>query len=265
MTTVTSTDGTTIGYTATGRGPALVVVDGALCHRGFGPSAALAETFAAAGYRVHSYDRRGRGASGDAAPYSPDREVEDLAAVIAAAGDPYVVGLSSGAALALRAANAGVGMRGLALYEAPFVVDDSRAPVRPRFHERMDEHLAAGRRGAALKLFMGEGVGVPAPVLALLPLLPAWRRLKQLAHTLPYDLAVMGASAFDGVPVPAQRGAGVGVPSLVLGGGRSPAWMRHSVECLGGVIPGARVEFVPGQTHQVKPAALVPVLSGFFR
>ena len=129
MSTVRSADGTTIAYTRAGQGPPLILVDGALCSRSFGPMPKLAEQLAPH-FTVYTYDRRGRGASSDTKPYAPDREVEDLEALVAVAGDTvYVHGTSSGAALALEAAKHIRSIARLALYEPPFIVDGSRAPM----------------------------------------------------------------------------------------------------------------------------------------
>ena len=94
MSTVRSADGTTIGYTKAGQGPPLILVDGALCSRSFGPMPKLAEQLTPH-FTVYTYDRRGRGESGDTQPYEPDREVEDLEALMALAGDSvYLHGTS---------------------------------------------------------------------------------------------------------------------------------------------------------------------------
>src|SRR5215469_6544403 len=129
MTTVRSADGTAIGYTRAGQGPPLILVDGALCSRSFGPMPKLAEQLAPH-FTVYTYDRRGRGDSGDTAPDDPDREVEDLEALVALAGDPvYLYGTSSGGALALEAAKHIRAIARLAVYELPFIVDDTRDPM----------------------------------------------------------------------------------------------------------------------------------------
>ena len=124
MSRVTSSDGTTIAYDRTGAGPAVIVVDGALCRRAFGPSADLAKLLSRH-FTVYTYDRRGRGESTDTAPYSPAREVEDLAALVeAAGGDAALVGLSSGGALSLDAAASGLAIRWVVAYEPPYIDDD---------------------------------------------------------------------------------------------------------------------------------------------
>lgn len=146
--TVVSADGTSIAYSRVGNGPAVILVDGALGHRGFGPCTPLAERLSGH-FTVITYDRRGRGESGDTQPYSPEREIEDLRALVALASEPvYLWGISSGAALALEAANSGLPVRKLAIYENPAIVDDARRPVRADYRERLEALVAAGRRGA---------------------------------------------------------------------------------------------------------------------
>ncbi|MGH2945167.1 MAG: alpha/beta fold hydrolase [Solirubrobacteraceae bacterium] len=152
MSEVTSRDGTTIAFDRLGEGPAVVLVDGALSHRALGPTARLADPLAA-DLTVIRYDRRGRGESGDTAPYDTAREVEDLEAVIAEAGGPAsVVGLSSGAALALEAAASGLAMTKLALYEPPFDADS--AEPDEAYVQRLNELIAAGRNGDAVEWFL---------------------------------------------------------------------------------------------------------------
>jgi pimeloyl-ACP methyl ester carboxylesterase len=261
MPTVTSADGTTIAYERVGQGPPLVLVDGALCYRASGPSGPLAAALADR-FTVHTYDRRGRGDSGDTPPYAIEREVEDVAALVAAAGGrPAVYGISSGAALALEAAARGVPMTRLALYEAPYVVDDSRAPVDAAYVARMDE-LAGTAPGAAVRHFMRNGVGLPAVVAVLMRLMPGWSKLTAVAHTLPYDTALT-ADLQGGRPLPRDRWSGVDVPTLVIAGTKSPAWIQQAMRELAEVVPGARHHRLEGQTHMVKPAALAPVLTDF--
>lgn len=169
-----SRDGTTIAYERSGSGPALVLVDGAMCQREMGPARPLAKLLAEH-YTVYVYDRRGRGDSGDTAPYAAQREVEDLEAVInEAGGSAYVFGQSSGAALSLEAAHQGVSIRKLAVFEPPFIVDDSREPVPHDYIAQLEAMLAADRPGDAVKSFMKQ-VGVPGIMIALMRLMPGGR------------------------------------------------------------------------------------------
>lgn len=260
MNTVVSKDGTTIAYDRRGDGPALVLVDGALCSRAQGPMPDLAEQLASE-FTVYNYDRRGRGDSGDQDEYDVEREIEDLAAVIeAAGGSAYVYGTSSGAALALRAAEAGLPITRLVAFEPPYVVDDSRKPI-PR---TWVSDLKALGPGDAVKYFMTKGIGLPGFVVALMKLMPAWKGMKAVAHTLPYDATLLGENCF-GQPLDASQWASIDQPVLVVNGGKSPGWMKTSVRALAAAVPGAKHEEVPGQNHVIKATAIAPVIAGFLR
>ncbi|MDQ2716811.1 MAG: alpha/beta hydrolase [Chloroflexota bacterium] len=260
--TVTSKDGTVIAYSQVGQGPALILVDGALCYRQFGPAQDLAAKLSPH-FTVITYDRRGRGESGDSQPYAVEREVEDLAALVeVAGGTAYVSGQSSGAGLALEAANRLPGITKLALYEAPFVVDDTGKPITPALLASVKEALAHNQRSKAVKLFMKQ-VGTPAFMLAIMPLFPMWSKLTAVAHTLPYDLSTIVAYG-AGKPLPTTLGSSITVPTLVMDGGKSPTWMRHSMQALAQTLPNASYRTLAGQTHMVKSEALVPVLVEFF-
>ncbi|MGZ4470171.1 MAG: alpha/beta fold hydrolase [Nocardioidaceae bacterium] len=258
----TSADGTQIAYEQTGHGPALVLVDGALCHRAFGPSRGVAEQLADR-FTGHASDRRGRGESGaGATPYDIQREVEDLLAVISAAGGhAHVLGVSSGAVLALEAARQGAPIDRLAAYEAPFIVDGTHPANDPRLPERTQAYVDEGRRGDAVRLFM-RTVGVPAPFIALMRFMPAWKKLTGVAHTLPYDLSIVVGHQ-QGEPVPAGYYDEVTPETLVVAGGKSPAYMRNAQAAIAQAVPHCRLETLPGQTHMVKPKVLAPVLAGF--
>jgi pimeloyl-ACP methyl ester carboxylesterase len=262
MSTVTSSDGTVIAYTRAGQGPVLITVDGALCHRGFGMGKAFCDLLAP-DFTVISYDRRGRGESGDAKSYSVAREVEDLAALIQMAGSSALVfGASSGAALALEAASSGLPITRLALYEPPFIVDNSRTPTPDDFVEQLHSKLAAGRRGDAVKLFM-QLVQVPAFGIFMMQWMPVWSKLKAVAHTLPYDLTIM-KDYQRGQPLPTERWSKMTIPTLVMDGGKSPAWMRNGVRAAADAISSAEYRTLPGQTHMVQIRVLAPVLKEFF-
>lgn len=259
----TSADGTQIAYESVGTGPALVIVEGALCHRGMGGykilSPVLSEHFTVTGY-----DRRGRGESGAGeSAYEVQREVEDLIAVLDAAGpNAFVFAASSGAALALEAARQGVPMRSLAVYEAPFIVDDTHAPNDPDLPQRIEALVAENRRGEAVKTFM-KVVGAPAPMVAVMPLFPVWKGLKSVAHTLAYDFRIV-LPFEQGTPLPAGHYAAVATPTLVIAGGKSPEYMRNAQAAIAAQVPGSRLETLPGQTHMIKAKATVPVLLDHF-
>jgi pimeloyl-ACP methyl ester carboxylesterase len=259
---VLSKDGTAIAFDRIGNGPPVILVDGALCYRGMGQSGQLADLLAQH-FTVFTYDRRGRGSSGDTAPYAVEREVEDIAALLSEAGGAaFVWGMSSGAVLALEAANFLRGIKRVALYEAPFIVDDSRSTTAGDW-VRIGEAIAADRRSDAVKLFL-KSVGAPAFFIALMRLTPMWSKLRAIAHTLPYD----GATVRDnqrGKALPANRWASVTVPTLIMDGGKSPAWMRRANESLAASLPNAQYRTLEAQTHMLKPKAHAPMLLEFFK
>ncbi len=258
-----SQDGTAIAFDRKGSGPPVILIDGALCYRESGPNRALADALRER-FTVFTYDRRGRGESGDAPYYEVTREVEDIAALIDVAGAPaHLYGISTGGALALETAKRLPGkVASLALYEIPFVVDDSRPPVAEDFKSRLQALLVADRRSAAIKLFMREAARLPSPLVAAMPLFPGWSKNKAIAHTLANDVAIMGDTQRGG-PLPADRWASITQPTLVADGGKSPAWLRNAAAQLAQRLPHARVQTLDGQRHYVKAAALAPVLGEF--
>jgi len=265
MPTVISRDGSTIAYDAIGNGPAVILVDGALGSRStFGGDSELARLLAA-NFRVYTYDRRGRGGSSDTQPFAVAREVEDIEALIdAAGGDAYLYGISSGGALALEAA---IGLpskvKKLAMYEVPY--DSSEAGIRAwhAYRAQLDDFVAAGQRGDAVALFM-TFVGVPDDMLAGMRQSPMWPTLEAVALTLPYDAAALGADR----TVPIERAAAVTARTLVMDGGASyeiMPFMRASAEALAHAIPNAQRQILEGQGHDVSAKALAPVLAAFFK
>jgi pimeloyl-ACP methyl ester carboxylesterase len=262
MNTVRSADGTTISYTRAGQGPPLILVDGALCSRSFGPMPKLAEQLAPH-FTVYTYDRRGRGESGDTQPYAPDREIEDLEALIALAGETvYLHGTSSGAALVLEAAKHIRSITRLAVYEPPFIIDGSRPPMPDDYLPRLKGLVADGRHGDAVKMFM-RFVGTPAVFTAIMPLTPVWGKLKAVAPTLPYDITIVHDHQ-HGTPYTPGEWAAVKAPTLVAAGGKSPAWMTNATRTLADALPDATYRTLPGQNHMVKAQAIAPVLTDFF-
>jgi pimeloyl-ACP methyl ester carboxylesterase len=261
MSEVLSLDGTRIAYERTGNGSPIILVDGALCSRKMGPMASLAALLANR-FTVYRYDRRGRGDSGDTQPYAVEREVEDIAALIDAAGAPVCVfGTSSGAALALEAASRGLAISKLALYEAPFIVDDTRTPLLEDYGAGLTRYLSENRRGDAVAHFM-KAVGVQAPFVFLMRFMPMFSKLKAVAHTLPYDCAIV-ADNQRGQALPQDHWTYAG-PILVAVGGKSPAWMRNAMVALANVLPNAELRTLAGQTHMVSEKTLAPVLLDFF-
>lgn len=257
-----SADGTSIAFDRSGEGPALVLVGGALSERS--AAANLAATLAPR-FTVFAYDRRGRGDSGDTDPYAPEREVEDLEALISGAGgSAFVFGHSSGAALALMAARTPrASVSKLALYEPPFIVDDTRPALTDDYVTQLDALVSAGRRGDAVAYFMNVGVGVPEEAIAQMRGEPSWQGLEALAHTLAYDGRIMDGE-MAGQPLPAEWATSVTVPTLVLDGGNSPEWQRRSVEALADLLPEAERVTLEGQDHGAASEVLAPVLESFF-
>ena len=262
MPTVQSKDGTSIAYEKKGTGPSVLVVDGALCYRASGPSGPLAELLQPH-FTVYTYDRRGRGESGDTQPYAVEREIEDIEALISeAGGSAFVYGISSGAALALEAASRLKGIQKLALYEIPYVVDNSIPPQPDDYLAQMDGLIASNRQGDAVRLFM-KTVGVPAFFVAIMRFMPAWSKLKGIAHTLPYDFRILGDNR-AGKPLDGEKWSSATMTTLVMDGGKSPDWMRNAMQAVAKVLPNAQYRTLDRQTHMLKPEALTPVLIEFF-
>ena len=261
MRQVKSRDGTAIAFDQSGKGPAIILVAGALSDRsGAAPLAALL----AQHLTVVAYDRRGRGDSGDTAPYAVEHEIEDIDALIKAVdGSAFVFGHSSGAVLALEAAAAGLAIPKLAVYEPPFFVDDSRPPQAEDYLARLTDLVSTGRYGQAVELFLAEAVGVPAEMVDQIRSSPMWTTMEKTARTLPYDHLIMGDSV-TGHPLPAARWASVTQPTLVMDGGASPPWLRHAAQGLVTVLRNATYLTLEGQTHAADPAVVAPALVEFF-
>lgn len=256
MDTVRSADGTVIAYDRAGAGPVLIVSPGAFCTRHtFVAPPELRQRFT-----VVTYDRRGRGDSGDTEPFAPEREYEDLAAVAAAAGpEPaFVFGHSSGAAIALRAAASGVPLAAVAAYEAPFQNEDTPRPsADPAAHIR--ELVRAGRQDEAVRFWMADVARLPADMVAQLEGAPWAKAMAALTPTLPYDLAVAAGG------VPTDELAKITAPVIVLGGANSAAWFRRSVAEQAAAIPGAQLQMIDGYDHNAPPEVITPILIEFFR
>ncbi|HEX9013637.1 MAG TPA: alpha/beta hydrolase, partial [Anaerolineaceae bacterium] len=245
MATVKSKDGTSIAYNRTGSGPAVILIDGALCYRGFGPMPELSKLLAPH-FTVYTYDRRGRGESGDTRPYSVQREVEDLEALIdAAGGSAFLCGLSSGGALALEtAARLGDKVKKLAIYEAPYNSDENERQAWRDYARRLGELEEAGSLGDAVVLFMSF-VGTPAEMVAGMRSSPVWPMFEAVAPTLVYDRDVLGNDRV----VPIDRAAQVKASTLVMNGGAGFPFMRDTAVALAKAIPHARHRVLEGQRH----------------
>jgi pimeloyl-ACP methyl ester carboxylesterase len=259
MDTIRSKDGTTIAFDKHGSGPALILVAGATSRRS--SKADLADVLAPH-FSVYNYDRRGRGGSGDTAPYAVDREIEDIDALIdEAGGSALLYGHSSGGCLALDATVAlGDKVKGLAVYEVPYNDDPQAQKSWGEYITRLTDALTSNRRGDAVALFMAIA-GAPEAEIESMRKAPFWGEMEAVAPTLAYDHTyVMGK---DG-SVPMERAAVVRVPTLLLTGGRGAPFMLETARTLSKVIPRATLRTLNGQTHVVQPEVLAPVLVEYF-
>lgn len=259
----TSRDGTTIAYERSGQGPVVILVGGAFDTRSEPRLVGLADALASQ-LTVFNYDRRGRGDSGDTPPYAVEREVEDIAALVdTAGGTAHLYGWSSGSVLALEAASRLPGkVVKLAMYEPPFIVEDSRLPFPADYVERLNEQIAAGRRGDAVELFITAAFAPPTEVLSMMRKDPTWTAWEKVAHSLVYDAAVLGDTQ-SGRPLPAGRWASATAPTLVVTGELSPPFFHHGAAALVDVLPHPTHRVLAGQDHSVDPVALAPVLLDF--
>jgi pimeloyl-ACP methyl ester carboxylesterase len=256
MQNVTSRDGTTIAFDKMGDGPPVILVCGGSTDRmaNQGLAAELAGDFT-----VYNYDRRGRGDSGDTPPYAVEREVEDIAAVIdAAGGSAHLYGTSSGAALAMEAAASGLPVRKLAMWEPPYGLD-GRPDLPADTASVYRDLVAAGRRGDAVEYFMAKVVGLPPEFVAGARHAPFWAQQEALAHTLAYDAEIMGDYR-----IPVERAKAVPVPAIVINGGASFGFMGETADALAKLIPNAQRRTLEGQRHDVDPAVLAAALKQFF-
>ena len=254
---VTSADGTSIAYERRGAGAPVILVGGAFNDRT--PVAGLAEVLAG-DFTTIAYDRRGRGSSGDAGTYAIEREIEDIAALIAeAGGTASVFGHSSGAVLALEAAAAGLPIEKLVAYEPPYATPEH---LRADVVEKVRAQLAAGDRDGAVATFLMVA-GTPAEMVEGMKAAPVWGWFTALAHTLPYDLAICG----PGARPRADHLARISVPALVIGGGASPEELQSGARVAASLVPGARHETLEGQDHGVLqyPESLRDLLVGFLK
>ncbi len=267
MLSVTSKDGTRIAYEVQGSGPAVILVDGALCYRGFGPMAGLAKLLEPH-FTVYTYDRRGRGESGSASgdrSHIVEYEVEDLAALIqVAGGSAYLFGISSGGALALEAAlRLGAGrVKKLAIYEAPYDSEAGAPQAWRQYRQQLADLLAQNRQGDMAALFM-QFVGTPADRVNGMRQSPMWPMIEAVAPTLLNDAADLGPDR----AVPAGRAEQVTIPALVMNGGESRTiapFMVATAQALAKAMPRGQYRELPGQRHDVDVAVLAPVLVEFF-
>ncbi|WP_028778233.1 alpha/beta fold hydrolase [Shimazuella kribbensis] len=252
MNSFISKDGTKIAYDKIGEGPALILIGGAFSYRKFPGMVQLANSLSKH-FTVYNYDRRGRGDSDDKPAYHIDREIEDLEALIeVAGGSSHVWALSAGAVLALRAAARGVNIEKLALHEPPFVVDNQGHQPPKNFVIQVKELIDANRKAETIKYFMTKGMGAPSFVVHMMRFMPeVWSKLMAVAHTLPYDAAIMDGY-MDGKPLSANTWSSVTMPTLVLEGTKSPVRLRHGAQAITDVLPNAKLVSKKGFDHTKK-------------
>ena len=263
MNTVISKDGTKIAYETKGFGRPVILVDGALTYRSFGPMPGLAGLLAPY-FTVYTYDRRGRGESSNSKPYAVEREIEDIEALIQqAGGGAFVYGISSGACLALEAAiKLGSKIKKLALNEPPYNSNKGALQAWKEYRQELEKSLAANRRGDAVVLFM-QFVGTPTEQIEGMRQAPMWPMFEAVAPTLVYDATVMG----DDRSAPIKRAANVKIPALVMDGGANLVYMpfmHDTATALAKAIPYAQQHTLEGQTHDVNLEVLAPILVEFF-
>ncbi|MFA3876959.1 alpha/beta fold hydrolase [Streptomyces sp. MMCC 100] len=250
-----SRDGTPIAYERSGQGPAVVLVSGAMST---GATMAPLAAELSGRFDVTVYDRRGRGESGDTAPYAVEREIDDLAALVeVVGGEASLYGMSSGGALVLRAAASGLPVRRAAVYEVPYAMDDAATRAAAEYTERLAEALGQDRRGDAVELFLRR-TGLGEDMIRGARQSPMWAGMESVAPSLAYDDTVMG----DG-RVPTSAIASITAPLLVLAGGASDAWWHEAARAVAQAAPDGRYGTVDGQTHMVEPGVLAPVLAEF--
>ncbi len=245
---VTSKDGTRIAYEQTGSGPVLILVSAALADR---DGARLLAKQLSSSFTVINYDRRGRGKSANTKPFAVEREVEDLAALVRSTGGPvFLFGSSSGAVLALDAANSlGSTVEKLFLFEPPFIVDSSRLSIPDTLIQEINTSLAANDRDGAIALFFGKGMGIPSPGIAFMRwMLPAWSEMKGLAHTAPYDLMLL-AGTQSGHSLDAGRWSRVSARTMVAAGSRGEPFFHSGAKALVACLPAAKYRSLEGLDH----------------
>lgn len=262
MRTVTSIDGTTIAFDQMGSGPALILVGGAVQHRAFDPSTAKLASLLAPHFTVYHYDRRGRGDSTDTLPFAVEREIEDIEALVNdAGGSAYLFGMSSGGALVLHAARQlGDKIKKIAVYEVPYNDDPVARQTYHTYYTNLHQAVAENRRGDAAALFLTQ-VGTPAEQITGMRQQPFWQTFERIAPTLAYDAAALGEEAI----IPTDLVAQVKVPALVISGDAGYPFMLETSKNLAAALPNAQQRTLAGQTHDVSPEVLAPVLIEFFK
>jgi pimeloyl-ACP methyl ester carboxylesterase len=260
MNGITSKDGTKIAFDRSGKGATLILVGGAFQYRAIDERTAQLASLLAQHFTVYNYDRRGRGDSTDTQPYAIEREIEDLNALIEeAGGSADIFGMSSGAVLALRAVAHGLAIKKLALYEPPLGNPGVSRQAAESYTRQLTAFLAEGRRGDAVALAM-TSFGTPAEAVAGMRQSPVWAMFEAVAPTLAYDDAIMGDGS---LPIAIMKK--VGIPTLVIDGGASPAFMHEAVQAVADGLSHGQQRTLEGQTHAYQPEVLAPVLVAFYK
>ena len=248
---VMSRDGTHIDFDRSGEGPPLILVLGAFNDRTTGAPLA---SFLKADFTVVNYDRRGRGQSGDTAPYAIEREIEDLDALIKeVGGSASLLGYSSGGLLALHAVIKGLSIPKLVLYEVPVMGHDAGL-VPP-----LADLVLTGRRGDAVEYFQSKFVGMPEQVVNQLKHAPFRPYLESIAHTTVYDATLVCE------PPHANDLARITVPTLVITGSESQSTFLQANESLASSLPQGQYLCLEGQTHHLDGPVLAPVVRDFLQ
>jgi pimeloyl-ACP methyl ester carboxylesterase len=259
---VSSRGGTQIACQRSGSGPVIILVSPALGDHTANEQLA---GILSRNLTVINYDRRGRGASTDTPAYAVEHEVEDIEALMdAVGGSGYLFGSSSGAVLALEAANRlGNKVRALFMYEPPFIVDSLRPPLPTDYLKHLHDLISAGRRAEAVEYFMSKAVGVPDDMLAQMRQAAMWPSLEAVAHTLVYDGEIMG-DTMSGNPLPPHRWASVTAPALVMDGEKSPDWMHHAAMAIAALLPKAHYRTLEGLDHSAMMTAPLDIATTMY-
>jgi pimeloyl-ACP methyl ester carboxylesterase len=264
--TAISRDGTIIAYEQSGTGPALILVSAALADRS--GNRRLAQ-YLSDRFTIINYDRRGRGASGNISPYTIEKEVEDIAALVeASGGSAFLFGSSSGSVLALdAAAHLGPKVKKLYMFEPPFIIDSSRPPMDETLSGAIGRQIAVGNRGEALRLFFAKGIGIPSFGVTMMRfLMPGWSKMCAMAHTIPYDLSILNGTQ-AGQPLPVERWRSASLPIRVAVGGRSEPFFHSGAKGLVQTLPSAQYQSLAGLNHGallLAPTALGKNVQDFF-
>lgn len=247
MNKIISNDGTSISFQQTGKGPLVILVASALSDRS--DTVKLAKLLSQH-FTVINYDRRGRGKSNDTKPYTIQKEVEDIDGLISCTAESaFLFGSSSGAVLALDAANAlPEKIKKIALYEPPFIINDKRPPMADDLSVQIEKLLSEDRKNDAVKLFMSQTMNIPAIGLWIMQLIPGWKKMKDMAHTIPYDLALLNGTQ-SGKPLPESRWNAIQAPALIMTGGKSEEFFHTGATALATMLINGQHNILKGQHH----------------